>query len=110
LNKWFGFKQETFTQKYYSMKPFRFNRTDLFLRCNFIDKQSTFNNNIPSDILYILPVEDDQIKVQRYFSINNIKINSKLTNHFKFEITDETGKVINFRGNHVLMDFSFDSV
>jgi hypothetical protein len=83
-NKWFGFKQKTFTKKgkYYSKTPLRFYRTDIFLRCNLINKQSTFYNNEPSYILYILPVEDgDQIKAQIYFSTNNIKINSKLTNH-----------------------------
>jgi hypothetical protein len=64
-NEW----QEKFKRKgkYYSIKPLKFYRTDLFLRCNLIDKKATFYNNKPSDILCILPVEDgNQIKAQRH--------------------------------------------
>jgi hypothetical protein len=110
-NIWYGFKQETFNKKgkYYSTKPLNFYRTDLFLRCNLIDKQSVFYNNKPSDILCIFPVEDgDQIKFQRYEPINCTKEINKITNHIKFEITDETGKVVNFRGMPVLINLSFN--
>jgi hypothetical protein len=45
--------------------------------------------------------------MQRYEP--NCKRNvKKVTNHLKFEITDDTGKVANFRGKPVIMHFSFD--
>jgi hypothetical protein len=96
--------------KYYSIKPVNFYRTDLFLRCNLIDKQNILYNNKPSDILCILPVEDgDQIKAQRY-EPNCITHVNKLTNYLKFEMTDETGKVVNSRGTRVLIYLSINSI
>ena len=107
INKWFGFRQEIFTKKgkYYSTKPLKFYKSDLFLRSNLT--KSLYNNQ-DSDIFCILPVEDGvQTKLQRY-ELNCRKEINKTTNHLKFEITDENERVINFRKNQVLMHFQLE--
>jgi len=112
IKGWFGFREDTFTKKgkYYSTKPIHFYRTDLFLRSNLVDQQKTFYNNKYSDILCTFPVDDgEQIKLQRYEPMNcHRKVNRK-TNYFKFEITDEKGKVIDFRGMPIVLHLTFIS-
>jgi hypothetical protein len=122
MNKWFGFRQEKLTKKgkYYSTKPLNFYRTNLFLRCNLIAQQNTFYNNKPSNILCAFPVEDgeqiklqryeplNQIKLQRYEPLNCTKIVNKSTNYLKFEITDEHGKIANFRGMPLLIHLTLE--
>jgi hypothetical protein len=94
--------------KYYSNKPLNFYRTDLFLRSNLIEQQTSFYNNKYSDILCIFQVDDgDQIKFQRYEPNCTRKVN-KLTNHIKLEITDENGKIFNFRKMPIIMHFTFE--
>ncbi|MCG8429776.1 MAG: hypothetical protein MJA29_01185, partial [Candidatus Omnitrophica bacterium] len=98
IKKWFGFKQESFKKKgkYYSTKPLTFYVTSLNLKSNLVNKKNTLYNNKPSDILCVIPVEDgDQIKYQRYEPKNCNKSVNKSTNHLKFEITDEKGKIVN---------------
>jgi hypothetical protein len=81
----------------------------LFLRSNLVDKQNTFYNNKHSDILCNFPVDDgNQIKLQRYEPANCTRIVNKKTNHIALEITDEKSKVINFRGNPVLIHFTLE--
>ena len=114
IRKWFGFDQERFTKKgkYYSSKPLHFYQTRLFLRSNLVDQQNTLYNNKRSDILCVIPVDDgEQIKLQRYEPTNCTKAVSRSpTSHVKFEITDEKGTVVNFRGTHVTMHFTFSVV
>jgi hypothetical protein len=108
LNKWLGFRQEKFTKKgkYYSAKPLNYFRTNFFLRSNLLEDNSTLYNNKPSNIFCILPVDDgEQIKMQRYEPNCKRNIN-KITNHLKFEITDEKGKVVNFMGTPITLHFS----
>ena len=111
INKWFGFKQDKFTKKgkYYSTSPLNFYRTNLFLRSNLVDKQTSLYNNRPSNILCVFPVDDGNlIKHQRYEPKNCIRAVNKTTNHLNFEITDEKGKVVNFRGNPIFIHFSLE--
>ena len=113
LNRWFGFKQTLFTKKgrYYSTRPLNFYRTDMFLRCNLVDKKSSLYNNSPSDILCHIPVDDgDQVKIQRYEPSNCTRSVNKSTNYLKFDITDENGIVINFRGTPVIMHFTLETI
>ena len=105
-NDVFGFSQTSFDRKgkYYSTKPLLFYRTELFFRSNLVYQKNTLYNNKPTDILCIIPVEDgEQIKHQRHEPMNCSKIVNKTTNHLKFEITDEKGKLINFRGTSMLI-------
>jgi hypothetical protein len=56
--------------------------------------------------LCILPVEDgNQIKAQRHEPNCEKEVN-KLTIHLKFEIKDETGKVVNYWGTRGFNKFS----
>lgn len=110
VNEWFGFKQTKFTKKgkYYSTRPLNFYRKYLFLQANLVDKAKTLYNNKPSNIFCIIPVEDgDQIKMQRY-EPNCKKTINKCTNHIKFEITDENGKLVNFRGTEVSLELRIE--
>ena len=112
LNEWFGFENKTFTKKgkYYSVKPLNFYRSDLFLRTNLIDERNHIYNNKPSDIMCVFPVKDGSlVQSQRYEPINcDIEVN-KSTNHLKFEITDEYGKCVNFRGTPIILNFTLET-
>ena len=111
LNEWFGFQSEKFTKKgkYYSMKPLNFYRTDLFLRCNLIDKQNNLYNNKQSDILCVFPVKDGSIVQCQRSDPNDCKTEINVsTNHLKFEITDEFGNIVNFRGKPIILNFTLE--
>ena len=113
LNEWFGFESEVFTKKgkYYSVKPLNFYRTDLFLRCNLLDQKNQLYNNKQSDILCVFPVKDGSlIESQRYEPSNCKTEINKSTNYLKFEITDEFGRIVNFRGKPVILDFTIELV
>jgi len=110
INKWFGFRQEIFTKKgkYYSAKPLKFYRSDLFLRANLTNQHNTFYNNKGSNIFCIIPVDDGaQTRLQRYEPNCKKEVNES-TNHIKIEITDENEKVVHFRGAHVLIHLQFE--
>ena len=112
LNEWFGFQQDKFKLKgkYYSIRPLRFYRTDLFLRCNLVDRKNILYNNKQSNILCVFPVDDgSQVKHQRYEPSNCTRVVNKATNHLKFEVTDENGKVVNFRGTPFVMHFTLET-
>uniref|UniRef100_UPI0035CF8CCD hypothetical protein n=1 Tax=Bartonella sp. CL48QHWL TaxID=3243535 RepID=UPI0035CF8CCD len=82
--------------------------TKLFLRTNLVDTSKTLLNNTPSDILCILPVYDgDQVKFKTYEPYFNKKID-RSTNYIKFSITDEKGKIVNFRGTKVTLELMFE--
>uniref|UniRef100_UPI0035CF1AC1 hypothetical protein n=1 Tax=Bartonella sp. CL41QHWL TaxID=3243527 RepID=UPI0035CF1AC1 len=105
---WFGFKKSKFKRKgkYYSVKPLDFYRTDLFLRSDLVDKKKVKYNGKPSDILYIIPVDDDgRIKLNRLEPGCTVPVN-KTTNKATFSITDENGEVVNFQGSPVLISFN----
>lgn len=109
---WTGFKQSKFTQKgkYYSAKPLNFYRTDLFLTCDLVDKERVNYNSQPSDILCIVPVEDEgKVKLQRHEPDCTVPVN-KTTNKASFTITDENGKIVDFQGSPILIKFTLNNV
>ncbi|WP_375674050.1 hypothetical protein, partial [Bartonella sp. CL32QHWL-2] len=115
FNEWLGFKQTKFTKKgkYYSRRPLPFYVTELFLRTNLVDTTETFFNNTPSNILSIIPVDDgDQVKLQRYDLLLSkfkcIKEVNKCTNHIKFELTDDKGKIVNLRGTPISLELELE--
>ena len=74
-----------------------------------MDQTNVLYNNQASDILCIVPVDDgDQIRHQRYEPLGCTKAVNKRTNHLKFEITDASGKVANFRGMPLMDHFALE--